>query len=207
MIRPPGFRATAFETRAVDDARDDLAVRRSLATELGIGTDWAYLHQVHGATVIEATGPGLLGDADGIVTTRRGLPIVVATADCLPIVIEGAGSVGVAHAGWRGLAAGIVGAVLSAMADLGDRPVRAAIGPAIGPCCYEVGPEVAGRFPRFVSTTTWGTTSIDLAAAAADQLDGLEVWTSGRCTRTDPDLRSYRGGDLHRRQVAVGWLP
>ncbi len=207
MIRPPGFRAAAFETLAVDDARHDPAARRAVATELGIGSDWAYLHQVHGATVIEATAPGLLGDADGIVTTSRGLPLVVATADCLPIVIEGEGSIGVAHAGWRGLAMGIIPAVLSAMADLGDRPLRAAIGPGIGPCCYEVGPEVAERFPGFVSTTSWGTTSIDLAAAAADQLAGLDVWTSGRCTRTDPELRSYRGGDLVHRQVAVGWLP
>jgi len=207
MIRPPGFRGAAFETGAPSDARTDPDRRRALAATLGIPTAWASAHQVHGANVIEAQGSGVLGDADALVTVVTNLPLVVATADCLPIIVEGSQSVAVIHAGWRGLAAGVVDRTLDRVRALGDEPVRAAIGPAIGPCCFEVGVEVTARFPDHVRTTTWGTASVDLAAAASDALEGLEVWRSSRCTRTDPELRSYRGGDLTRRQVAIAWNP
>jgi copper oxidase (laccase) domain-containing protein len=135
------------------------------------------------------------------------LPLAVGTADCLPIVIEGRTSVAVVHAGWRGLAAGVVESALEAMIGAGDAPLRAAIGPAIGPCCYEVGGDVTDRFPGFEARTTWGAPSVDLKGAASVKLAGLELWVSPRCTMTDPELWSHRGAGTRLRQVAVAWVP
>ena len=115
-----------------------------------------------------------------MITERPDLPLVIATADCLPIIVEGDVSVAVLHAGWRGVAAGIIAAGLAAMAELGDTPRRAAIGPSIGPCCYEVGDDVASTIGGYRATTTRGTTSVDLWAAAEAQLGNVPVWRSGQ---------------------------
>ena len=119
-----------------------------------------------------------------------GLPLAVFTADCLAVVLEGEGIVGIAHAGWRGLAAGVITG--RALEDAGSPAKAAAIGPAIGSCCFEVGEDVAGRFPEEAATTTWGSPSVDLLAAARAQLAGLELWDAGRCTGHDPGLFSHR---------------
>jgi copper oxidase (laccase) domain-containing protein len=128
-------------------------------------------------------------------------------ADCFPVIVEGAGGVGIAHAGWRGTSAGVVPALLQAMRGAGVGPVRAAIGPGIGPCCFEVGPEVAARFPGRVAATTWGTTSVDLRGALLDQLDGLEVWVAEACTMSGEGFHSYRRDGTPLRQAAVAWRP
>lgn len=207
MIRPDGFRGAAFGTAAEGDARADARRRRAWAEMLGVPEAWATVRQVHGATVHRAEGPGDLGEGDGIVTDRPGLTIAVATADCVPVVVAGRRSVGVIHAGWRGILAGVVPATLEALVNLRDEPLRAAVGPAIGPCCYEVGPEVADRFPRHRALTTWGTTSVDLVAAVRDQLGDLEVWAAGICTRDSTWLWSHRRDATRERQVTVAWLP
>ena len=100
---------------------------------------------VDGSTVLAVTAPGPAGEADALFTAEPGLPLVVATADCAPIVLEGPDVVAVVHAGWRGAVAGVVPAALEAIAEAGHVIERAAIGPTIGACCYEVGPEVADR--------------------------------------------------------------
>ncbi|HHC08550.1 MAG TPA: laccase domain-containing protein [Actinobacteria bacterium] len=207
MIRPPGFRAVAFETNPRGDARLDPEARRHVAAALGIASEWAHATQVHGADVAVADRPGSVGEADGIVTLLAGLPVVVATADCVPIAFEADGAVAVAHAGWRGVLAGVVEATIAAMTELGAPPRRAAVGPAIGPCCYEVGPEVLDAFAPHLGRTTWGTPSVDLPGAVAARLEraGIPTWRSPRCTRTDPELASWRGGDETRRQVTVAW--
>lgn len=207
MIRPPGFAGAAFGTAALGDLRSDADGRRRAATDLGISEDWAFVHQVHGAAVIEARDGGRLGDADAVIVRRAGLPIAVATADCVPIVIESTGAAAVVHAGWRGALAGVVPAALAALRAVGCEPRRAAIGPAIGPCCYEVGDEVAEKFPGFVAETTWGTRSIDIPAYIAQQLAGLELWNSMECTYTSERLYSWRRDATEQRQVAVAWLP
>jgi hypothetical protein len=125
----------------------------------------------------------------------------------MPIIVEGDTTVAVLHAGWRGVAAGIIGAGLDAMIGLGDTPRRAAIGPSIGPCCYEVGDEVAPAVGGFSATTTFGTPSVDLWSAAEAQLGGLEVWRCDRCTYTDRGQWSYRRDATKNRQVAVAWVP
>jgi polyphenol oxidase len=207
MIRPQGLRAAAFALAADGDGRADPVARDSLSARLGTPAAWATIDQVHGGTTVVATAAGPQGRADALVTAVPDLPVVVATADCLPIVIEGRATVAVVHAGWRGLAAGIIESAIEAMLGHGDELVAAAIGPCIGPCCYEVGEEVADRFAHFQATTTWGTPSVDLRAAAAARLEPLPVWVSGRCTRTDPWLYSHREDGTAGRQVTVAWVP
>jgi polyphenol oxidase len=212
MIRPDGFDGAAFGTALEGDLRIDDGARSLVASALGISDRWAFVTQVHGDRVIVAAEAGRLGDADAIFTTVRGLPVAVATADCVPVVLEGEGLAAVVHVGWRGAAAGVVGAVLRAIARHDLVPRRAAVGPAIGPCCYEVGPEVAERFPEFVSETGWGTTSVDLPglvvsqfAASGGSID--TIWRSPLCTYTTPELYSYRRNRTEQRQVTVAWLP
>jgi copper oxidase (laccase) domain-containing protein len=142
-----------------------------------------------------------------LITDHPGLPLTIATADCVPIIVEGDRSTAVVHAGWRGIAAGVIEAGCDAMVAIGDTPRRAAIGPSIGPCCYEVGEEVLEAIEGFVSTTTFGTPSVDLWAASEAQLGGLVVWRADRCTFGDDGFWSYRRDGTSNRQIAVAWVP
>jgi hypothetical protein len=207
MIRPPGFLGAAFGTAADGDGRHDSRARQTMARRLGVPAEWAYLHQVHGSRVVRARFPGLQGDGDALFTTVAGLPLAVGVADCVPVVIEGPGGVGLAHMGWRGAAAGVVPALRAAMEAAGLAPVRAAIGPGIGPCCYEVGPEVLRALEAFRATTRRGTAGVDLAAAAAAGLGGLDVWRAAACTSCGAGFHSFRRDGTMERQVAVAWLP
>jgi len=207
MIQPAGFRGAFFGNAADGNGRDDSLARDRISETLGISNAWASVHQVHGAVVIGVTRSGLAGDGDGLITEHPELPLVIATADCMPIIVEGDTSVAVMHAGWRGVAAGIIPAGLAAMVDLGDTPRRAAIGPSIGPCCYEVGDDVVSEIGGYGSTTTHGTPSVDLWSAAEAQLGAVPVWRSDRCTGTDHGYWSYRRDTTKNRQVAVAWVP
>ena len=205
MILPPGFRGAAFGTAGDGDGRADPVARAAISAGLGIPADWAFLRQVHGVGVLQASAPGSLGEGDAVFSTVPMLPMVVATADCLPVILEAEGAAGIAHAGWRGAAAGVVEALREAMAAAGKAPRRAAIGPGIGPCCFEVGPEVVDRFGGFEAETTWGTPSVDLAAAVASRLDGLAVWRAEACTHCGVGFRSFRKDGTALRQVGVAW--
>lgn len=207
MIRPPGFRGVAFGEASNGDLRVDEASRRAASSSLGIPPEWAHITQVHGARVVRAREPGSHGEADAIYTTRHALPVAVATADCVPVVLEGVGFAAVVHAGWRGAIAGVIPSMLRELERNELSVERAAIGPSIGSCCYEVGDEVAEHFDGHVSQTSWGTTSVDIAGYLEDQLNGIDVWKSQRCTYTDDDLHSYRRNRTKQRQVAVAWLP
>jgi YfiH family protein len=207
VIRPPGFRGAAFGEAAEGDLRVDEGRRRHTAATLGIPPEWAFVSQVHGSTVVRAAAPGTLGEADAIYTTRQALPIAVATADCVPVVLEGPGFAAVIHAGWRGASSGVLQETIATLTQAGLAADRAAIGPGIGPCCYEVGEDVAERFAGYASSTTWGTTSVDIAGYLESILDPLPVWRSERCTYTDDYLNSYRRNRTKLRQVAVAWLP
>ncbi len=196
----------AFSAAADGDLRNPTD-RDRFAASVGIPADWATANQVHGADVVQAVGPGPVGDADGLVTTRPGLPIAVFTADCLGVVLHTDDAVAVGHAGWRGLAAGVLEAVIAAMPSM---PERADVGPSIGPCCYEVGQEVVEAVGH-PDRTTWGTTSVDLRAAAASRLravaPGVEISVDDRCTRCGDGLHSHRATGTSHRLAAVGWLP
>ena len=129
--------------------------RRRLAAALGREPDRVVIgRQVHGAELASHHGPQdpspfatpgvAVAEADGHVTAEPGLAALVFVADCLPIALAGPGGVAMLHCGWRGLAAGILARGVEAVGA-----TDAAIGPGIGPCCYEVG----GRSPRRPSLT------------------------------------------------------
>ena len=173
----------------------------------------AWPHQVHSATILEADSAGLCGQADALTTGRRDLALSVVTADCLPIVIAGPQRLTSIHAGWRGLAAGIIPA---ALADLGEssETLRAWIGPAIGACCYQVGEDVAERVAAVSSSTVRIPASprphLDLIAAAEIQLsqNGIQQIEAVRvCTRCHPQwLWSYRrDGESAGRNWTFAW--
>lgn len=207
MIRPPGFRGAAFGDEADGDGRADPGCRASISASLGIPDDWAWLRQVHGREVLRVSAPGPQGEADAAFTSEPGLPLAVATADCFPVILEADGAVGIAHSGWRGTAEGVVGALRRDMVAAGFGPKRAAVGPGIGSCCFEVGSEVTARLPEHQRLTSWGTVSVDLAGAIADALAGLEIWVAGVCTMSDEGYCSHRRDRTPHRQVAVAWLP
>ena len=207
MIEPPGFRGVAFTSVRQGDLRHDAAARRSVSGELNLSDAWATVDQVHGGTVVEARGPGSFGRADALYTSQSGLPVAVFTADCLAVVIEADRGVGIAHAGWRGLVAGVVENLRTSMEASGWTLLRGAIGPGIGPCCFEVGPEVAARFPANISKTTWGTVSVDLSQAVVAQLEGLDVWEAEGCTSCGVGFFSHRRDGTINRMAGIGWLP
>lgn len=152
------------------------------------GTDaaaWHLMRQVHGAEVgvVDASVPAgaELRGVDLLVTDLPGRPLVVLAADCVPILAAGDRTVAAAHAGWRGVVADVPAALIAAMAALGDASprVRVAFGPAIGPCCYEVGPEVVAAVgaidPDAVTTTRDGRPSVDLRRALRTRFAALGV--------------------------------
>jgi hypothetical protein len=121
------------------------------------------------------------------------------------VVIHAESAVAVVHAGWRGLAAGVLTQALAELSHGDDRPVRAAIGPSIGPCCYEVGAEVIAALEGAPTTTTWGTASVDLWSAAERQLVDVDVWRADLCTHCEDAFHSYRASATELRQTSLGW--
>ncbi|HLI57546.1 MAG TPA: laccase domain-containing protein, partial [Actinomycetota bacterium] len=113
-VSPPPFDSLNLSTATGDDPAGVERNRRVLAEVLGIPSGWAMARQVHGCAVLEATAPPRTGaappEADAVVTTERGMPVAILTADCVPIAIAGEGVVAAVHAGWRGLCRGVVGA-------------------------------------------------------------------------------------------------
>ena len=206
MIRPLPWPGAAF-TRAAEGDQRDRANREAVSSVLGISSEWATVKQVHGNRVVEVTGSGGVDqEADGLFTRVSGLPVAVLTADCAAVLIGGVGGVGVAHAGWRGMVAGVVGNLRAAMQAAGIALTWAVVGPFIGPCCFEVGPEVAARFAKRNTFSRQGRFFVDLGAAASEQLENLPIWWSERCTVHQADSFSYRRQRTSRRMAAVGWL-
>ena len=202
-----------------DDPERVVENRRRLCAAVGADAETATMAlQVHGARVTEArplgvVTPGTPYEAcDGLWSDRARQAMLLLTADCLPVALarpDGEPRLVLLHVGWRGLLAGIVEAGAAVLADAGESV--AAIGPGIGPCCYEVGEEVAvplrERFGADVARD--GTADLALAAERALREQGCaSVWTSGLCTACDPDLffshRRDRGNT--GRQGVVGLI-
>jgi polyphenol oxidase len=158
----------------------------------------ATAYQIHSAECIFAEGrSGVLGEGDALLENTPGAIVAVKTADCLPIILadERHKAVGVVHAGWRGSAAGIAQRAVKRMQErFGTRPedLHAAIGPGIGKCCYEVGPDVAARFGERSET------HIDLVAVNRRQLlesgvRGERVYTAKVCSKCNAaEFHSFR---------------
>ena len=206
MIRPPGWDGVAFSERSDGDMMGAGSAQVELSRRLRIPDKWATVRQVHGNDVRRVEQAGDAGEADAIWTTQPGLPLAIYTADCLGVVLVADGAIGVAHAGWRGAASGVVTRLVEEMTGAGHPPQRAAVGPGIGPCCFEVGAEVASLFPDYVANTTWETTSVDLRGVVAGQLEVLDVWTAGGCTRHEDGWFSHRADGTSARMAAIGWI-
>jgi len=178
------------------------------------------LKQVHGTVVRAAPWEGR-PEGDAATADRAGLILGIETADCLPVLLADPGRrlVAAAHAGWRGTAAGVTRAAVAALVQRGSRPADlvAALGPAIGPCCYEVGEELVGAFGpgggAFFRPRPRGRPHLDVRAANVAQLReaGLpeaSIHQVGDCTSCRADLyHSYRrdGPEAGRMISYVGW--
>jgi YfiH family protein len=174
---------------------------------------FATAHQVHGTTVL-THHPGwsgwLRGDAaDGHVSPARGTGLAVTVADCVPVLMaHPSGAVAAVHAGWRGTAAGMLGAALAALGSVGCdiRDVHIHFGPAICGRCYEVSPDVYGQLTGLAVDRP---TTVDLRALLADQarrggVPASGLTTSAHCTRCDNDrFFSHRAGDPGRQVGAI----
>lgn len=171
--------------------------------------------QVHATTVRrvrELPDPAApLEDADGQATVLEGVAAVVLTADCLPVALVAREAVVVLHAGWRGLAGGILAEGVRALRELGAAgAVRAAIGPGAGACCYETGPEVHAAFASYGPRARRGDNA-DLKHVARRQLAEAgvsEVHDVGICTLCAPPglvFSHRRDGAATGRQAAVVW--
>jgi YfiH family protein len=198
------------EPRAVAENR--AVLRRELPAEP------AWLNQVHGTCCIDAAR-ALPGDrADASFTRQRGVVCAVLTADCLPVLLcdERATVVGIAHAGWRGLAAGVIEATVAAMAEPGER-LLAWLGPAIGAQAFEVGGEVRDLFlatdadaaDAFVANAG-GKWLCDIYGLARRRLHALgirRVAGADFCTLGDADrFYSYRRDGVTGRMASLVWL-
>jgi len=198
-----------------EDRREAVIENRGrLAGALGIDAERVSMgRQVHGAGLAWTgqdlsayASPGLEppAEADGQLTAERSRPLLVLVADCLPIALLGDDGLGMLHCGWRGLAAGIIEAARSRIGGS-----QAAIGPGIGPCCFEVGPEVEEAFAELGPGLMNGR-NLDLPEAARRLLAraGVDrVETAGICTYCDQRFFSHRR-DRGRtgRQAGIAWL-
>jgi YfiH family protein len=183
----------------------------------------ARLNQVHGNVVLAATRDtaALRPAADGIVTAEPGVMLGIFSADGVPILMVDSRRkiAGAMHAGWRGVIADIAGAGVRAMAQLGANAlnIRAAMGPSIGPCCFEVDADLGDRFGREIPGAEKHTRAgrsgkafIDLRAVVRDQLDraGLapaNIASVGPCTRCASDRffsRRAAGGKITGLQMS-----
>ncbi|TNM63252.1 polyphenol oxidase family protein [Streptomyces sp. NP160] len=201
------------------DVRAARAARASLAADVGVLPDRLLVaRQVHGATAVLARGPwdGPPPEADALVTDVPGLALAVLVADCVPVLLAdpAAGVVAVAHAGRRGMDAGVVGAAVALMAEVGAEPsrTRAALGPSVCGRCYEVPAamraEVAGRHPVAATCTWTGTPALDVAAGVLEQLADLGVAAEQLpgCTVEDEALGSVRrSGPGAPRWAGLAW--
>ena len=199
--------------RLTDDDPNAVARNRALLASR-LGAPLAMIRQVHGAEVrrVDApTAPGEpLEEVDGQATATPGVAPIVLVADCLPIAIAGHGAAAIIHAGWRGLAAGIIGTGVSTVRELGARgALEAVIGPGAGPCCYEVGDEVHARFAGYGPIAS-SAANLDMKAIARVQLEraGVDAVTDlGLCTICDEDFFSHRrDGGITGRQAGAVWL-
>ncbi len=169
--------------------------------------------QVHGSSIavierLRAAVPPIAG-CDALLTNQPGFVLLMRSADCLPLLIAAPlrGIIGIVHAGWRGLAAGLAGKVIAALRHryhVWPEELQIMIGPAIHACCYEVGQEFAERFGSFVRQRG-GRRTCDLIAAAKEQLQRAGfpaggIVDSGHCTSCE----STRWLSVHREGGGTG---
>lgn len=207
--------------RAVGD--DPASVERNWALlRQATGLAFASARQVHGTGVLRARQPSPIPstDADAVISDRPGLGACVSVADCVPILLADprSGAVAAVHAGWRGTLAGAAAHAVEALVrECGARPgdLLAAIGPSIGPCCYEVSQDLATRFRDQLGPVAGNPrgrqSRVDLWLANASILRqaGLlreRVEVLGHCTACDPERFFSHRRDIGRTGRMVGFV-
>jgi hypothetical protein len=224
MIRwsAPGPYVVAFTTRAGGvsqgpyaslnlGARDDdparVAENRRLACDaLGLDAGRLSLNRQRHSPTVHRAEPGIRDEpGDGLWSDIPGQPMLALAADCVPIAVaatEGEPRLAVLHAGWRGLAEGVVDA---GVRELRGARVAAVVGPSVGPCCYEVGPEVSARFDADLTAgrilDLWSAAERALRRAGVEQVERVDL-----CTRCNPDLffSHRRSGRARGAQGVIG---
>jgi YfiH family protein len=177
----------------------------------------ARLRLEHGARVLPVNRPGLQGPADALFTAREDLILWLTVADCYPVFLAAGRVRALGHCGWRGTAAGLVETLIETLAAVTGIPStehRAWIGPGIGPCCFEVGPEVAAQFPASAVRRTQDALRLDLRAdivrrCGESGLPSSAVLASPACTscRSDRFYSHRRDGVPSGRMAALFWNP
>ncbi|MBK1717731.1 peptidoglycan editing factor PgeF [Thiocystis violacea] len=225
--RAGGISRDAFESLNLgdhvgDDPRRVERNREALCAHLGLPATPAWLRQVHGRRVVQAGEGGAIPEADGSIATESGAVCVVMTADCLPLLLcDDRGSrVAAVHAGWRGLADGVVESAVLAMGVAPER-LLAWMGPAIGPDAFEVGPEVRARFvaadpdsaaafrpsPAAEGRDRWLADLFLLTRRRLARLGVERVHGGGDCTFSQPRrFFSYRRDGTTGRMASLIWL-
>lgn len=188
-----GVYASLNLTRGTGDDVDRVEENRRLACEsLGLPHDrLAFNKQVH-SPIVHHAGPTARGlPGDGLWTEEPQLPVLAMSADCLPIAIvrtEGPRAIAVLHAGWRGLSEGVISEGVKALCvESTQSRLAAVVGPAIGPCCYQVGPEVSALFDDDLTVDgkldLWEAAERALRAAGVARVERVDL-----CTRDHPEL-------------------
>jgi YfiH family protein len=189
--------------------------RRRLATSIERDPEGVVMgRQVHGTKVRRHDGPQeprvyadvvkSPDEVDAHATSNPDLTPLVMVADCLPVAMVGPGGVAIAHCGWRGLAGGIVGEAANAV-----EAEAAAIGPGIGPCCYEVGEEVLAAFDGLDGVARGRMLDLTAVATALLERAGVDtIESSGLCTSCNSELfySHRRDGERTGRQAGLAWM-
>jgi YfiH family protein len=188
--------------------------RRLLAAAAGLGPEAVTIgHQVHGTEIARWDGPppASFADAaaprpevDGHVTSLAGIGLVVQVADCLPVALATPDRIAIAHCGWRGVAGGIVAAAVAEF----DSPPAAVVGPGIGRCCFEVGPEVLAELADVEGAVDGRMLDLRavvedrLRAAGVERVEHVDLCT---CCRDDLFFSHRRDGGVTGRQCGIVW--
>ena len=202
-----------------DDPQAVLDNRQSLLNSLSLVKPAQWLKQVHGVEVVEAYSDQQIRQADACYTTEAGVACVIMTADCLPVLFtnRSGSKVAAAHAGWRGLAEGVLEQTLSQFDDPSE--VMVWMGPAIGPDAFEVGQEVYDRFvddlaqsrdafkPSPSHNERWVADIYQLARLRLNRAGVRQIFGGGLCTYTDSErFFSYRRQAQTGRMASLIWM-
>ncbi|MBS1846849.1 MAG: polyphenol oxidase family protein [Actinobacteria bacterium] len=197
---------------ALGEPATALDARRRAVTDHPV----SWLSQVHGSqvVVVGTPGEGAGVEADALVTAAPGAALCVITADCAPVVLTTRDAVAAVHAGWRGLAAGVITATVAAVTAITDAPITAWLGPCIRARCYEFGADDLAVVNRALGVdvsgrTSWGAPALDVSAAVRASLASCgvtDVVDSGVCTACSPVHHSHRARADAGRQGAFVWL-
>jgi YfiH family protein len=213
--------AAGIRVRSTGCAQGDLggagptAERRRRAV---VDLPWTLLDQVHGARVVVVERPGAAAgtEADAAVATGSGTALAVLTADCAPVAFASPeGILGVAHAGWKGLRAGVIESTVTTMRRLGATRIEAVLGPCIHPCCYPFAPDDLDRLadrlgPQVRALDRQGAPAFDLPMgikAALHSSGVVLVGDADTCTSCSADHWSWRQSAPPFRQATVAWRP